>query len=225
MASFVRLSCRSSHGDRAGSNALLWPQPRMAQHLAWVKLLVPLHGTEITLAGSSTAAGDTQNQMCLLTLVKVSVLRRDVAEGISSAPETWNCCRSSISLPEMRSLLLMLSLPYGEMLMLNDKLRSAPPSQPRVARGIPNTIYIPCLYPRPQKYRSFLKWLRVVTYLLDYKSKRTMYSLCFPPHTLNKKIIVQRLNGRRVCSFTPQAIKSRYQKCAICNDQSIEKGL
>lgn len=28
---------------------------------------------EITLAGSNTAAGDTQNQMCLLALVKISV--------------------------------------------------------------------------------------------------------------------------------------------------------
>lgn len=62
----------------------------MVQHLAWLKLLVPLHGTEITLSGSNTAAGDTQNQMCLLTLVKISVLRRDVAEGISSASGVWN---------------------------------------------------------------------------------------------------------------------------------------
>lgn len=90
MASFVRLSCRSSRGGGNGSDALLWPQPRMAQHLAWVKFLVPHHGTEITLATSNTAGGDTQNQMCLLTLVKVSVLRRDVAEGISSAPGAWN---------------------------------------------------------------------------------------------------------------------------------------
>lgn len=92
------------------------------------------------------------------------------------------CCWSGISLPEMTSLLFMLSLPGGEMPLLNDWLKSAPPSQPGH-----NTIYIPYLSPRPRKYRSFLKWLRVVTYLLDYKSKRTMYSLCFTPHTLNKK--------------------------------------
>lgn len=51
----------------------------------------PLHGTELKSAGSNSAAGDTQSQMCLLSLVKASVLRRDVAEGISSAPGTWNC--------------------------------------------------------------------------------------------------------------------------------------
>lgn len=90
MASFVRLSCRSSHGGGVGSNALLWPQLSMAQLLAWVKFLVPLHGTEITLTTSNTAGGDTQNQMCLLTLVKVSAMRRDVAEGISNAPGAWN---------------------------------------------------------------------------------------------------------------------------------------
>lgn len=60
------------------------------KHLAWEKLLVPLHDTESTSAGSNTAAGDTMNQVCLLTLVKVSILRRDVAEGISSTPGTWN---------------------------------------------------------------------------------------------------------------------------------------
>lgn len=90
MASFVRLSCGSSCGGGAGSDALLWPQLRMAQLLAWVKFLVPLQGTEITLTTSSAAGGDTQNQMCLLTLVKVSASRRDVAEGISSAPGAWN---------------------------------------------------------------------------------------------------------------------------------------
>lgn len=90
VASFVRLSCRSSRGGAAGSNALLWPQPRMAQHPARVRLPVPLHGTEITSSGSNTSAGDTQNQLCLLTLEKASLLRRDVGEGISSAPGTWN---------------------------------------------------------------------------------------------------------------------------------------
>lgn len=90
VASSVRLSCGSSYGSGTGSDALLWPQPRMAQHLAWLKLLVSLHGTEITLAGSNTATGDIQNEMCLLTLVKVSVLRRDVTERIISALGTWN---------------------------------------------------------------------------------------------------------------------------------------
>lgn len=90
VSSFVRLSCGSSRGGGGGRDALLWPQPRMAQHLAWVKLLDPLQGTEITWAGSNSAAGDTQNQMCLLTLVKASLSRRDAAEGISSVPGTWN---------------------------------------------------------------------------------------------------------------------------------------
>lgn len=124
------------------------------------------------------------------------------------------CCWSGISLPEITFLLP--SLPDGEMPLLNDWLKSAPPSQPRH-----NTIYIPYLSPRPRKYRSFLKWLRVVTYLLDYKSKRTMYSLCFTPHTLNKKKnIAQRLREGNV-----QFYSIGYQKCTICNDQSIEKGL
>lgn len=90
MASFVRLSCGPSCGGGAGSNALLWPQSRMPDHLEWVKLLIPLHGTKFTSVGSNTAEGDTQNQICLSILVKFPVLRKDVAEGISSAPGTWN---------------------------------------------------------------------------------------------------------------------------------------
>lgn len=127
------------------------------------------------------------------------------------------CCWSGISLPETTSLLFMLSLPDGEMPLLNDWLKSAPPSQPRH-----NSIYIPYLSPRPRKYRSFLKWLRVVTYLPDYKSQRTMYSLCFTPHTLNKKKknIAPRLREGNV-----QFYSIGYQKCTISNDQSIEKGL
>lgn len=38
-------------------------------------------------------------------------------------------------------------------------------------------IYIPGLPPRPLMYRSFLEWLKVVTYLLDHKSKQTLILL------------------------------------------------
>lgn len=54
------------------------------------------------------------------------------------------CCWSSITLPEMTSLQFMLSIPYGEMPLLNDWLKSAPPSQPRVAPGIIQYIFHVC---------------------------------------------------------------------------------
>lgn len=45
-ASLMKLSWESSLRGGAGSNALLSPQQRTAQHLAWMKLLVQLRGTE-----------------------------------------------------------------------------------------------------------------------------------------------------------------------------------
>lgn len=134
------------------------------------------------------------------------------------------CCWSSTSLAEMTSLAAH-ALPTLWWVAIAWWLTQISTTFTAQGGSRHNTIYIPCLSPRPRKYRSFLKWLRVVTYLLGYKSKRTMYSLCFPPHTLDKKMIVQKLNGRGVWSVTLQAIKSSYQKCTICNDQSIEKGL
>lgn len=53
------------------------------------------------------------------------------------SPRCW-------SLPEMRFLLSMLSLPYSDMLLLNDRLKSAPPSQTRVARGVIQSLFHVC---------------------------------------------------------------------------------
>lgn len=139
--------------------------------------------------------------MCLPAFMKLTIKRGDVLDEVSSTTGIWD---------HPFPLLAQYQLPKGDVppIHVRDpmvrchclKTVSGQHNNPGAMRH--TRIYIPGLPPRPLKYRSFLEWLRVMTCLLDYKSKRTIYLPCSSPHTRKQKITVQRLNGEGTCAFS-----------------------